>query len=238
MSDHPRGTGPAHPDALVVGASRGLGLGLVSELLRRGSRVVATVRSEAPPALRTLVEGSRGRLLVERLDVDDVRQIAALRDRLAGRTFDLLLVVAGVTHDQRLTAATISTEEFTRVLVTNALSPLRVVEQLAERVAADGTIAVMSSGQGSVSGNRGGGWEVYRASKAALNQLVRSYAARQPEQRTLLLLAPGWVRTDLGGPQAGSTVEEAVPPLLDTVEAQRGRPGLQFLDRDGAPVAW
>lgn len=239
MSEHASGaTRPAHPDALVIGASRGLGLGIVTELLRRGSRVVATVRGGVPPALRELAERAGDRLVVEHLDIDHVEQITALRDRLAARTFDLLLVNAGVTHDQQLTAATISTEEFTRVLVTNALSPTRVVEQLSHLVAPAGTVAVMSSGQGSVSGNRGGGWEVYRASKAALNQLMRSYGARQPEQRTLLLLAPGWVRTDLGGPQAGSTVEEAVPPLLDVVEAQRGRPGLQFLDRDGTPVAW
>lgn len=240
MSDRSSSSAAAtHPgSALVVGASRGLGLGITAELLRRGARVVATVRGDVPAALQELVDGAAGRLLVERLDIDDPVQISALGDRLARWTFDRVLVNAGVTHDQELTAATMSSEEFSRVLVTNALSPMRVVEQLSHLVAPAGTIAVMSSGQGSVAGNHGGGWEVYRASKAALNQLMRSYAARQPEQRTLLLLAPGWVRTDLGGPQAGSTVEEAVPPLLDAVQAQQGCPGLQFIDRDGRPVAW
>ena len=97
----------------------------------------------------------------------------------------------------------ISTEAYVRMMVTNALSPMRVIESLQTLVPPDGTIAAMSSELGSVSDNLDGGWEVYRASKAALNMLMRSFAARHlDDPRTLLLTAPGWVRTDLGGPQA------------------------------------
>ena len=102
-----------------------------------------------------------------------------------------------------------------------------------------GTIVVMSSGQGSVSGNTNGGFEVYRASKSALNQLMRSFAARHADDpRTLLLMAPGWVRTGLGGPGARLEVEESVPGVIDTVEAQAGRGGLHYLDRHGQTVSW
>jgi len=230
-----------HTDVLLVGASRGLGLAIAGEHLRRGARVVATVRSSGEAELRALAAGVGGedRLEVEHLDTTDVEQVHALRDRLRGRTFDLLLVNAGVTHDQALTAASTSTEEFTRVMVTNALAPARLLEAFDGLVDPDGTVAVMSSGQGSVAGNTGGGWELYRASKAALNQLVRSYAARhQSGGRAVLLLAPGWVRTEMGGSGAASSIEEAVPPLVSTVDAQRGAPGLRFLDREGRTVAW
>jgi NAD(P)-dependent dehydrogenase (short-subunit alcohol dehydrogenase family) len=116
---------------------------------------------------------------------------------------------------------------------------MRVIETLGELVAPDGTLAVMSSGQGSIANNERGGFEIYRASKSALNQLMRSYAARtRADRRTLLLLAPGWVKTGLGGPDAKLTIGESIPSLVATVDAQRGRPGLQYLDYLGRAVAW
>ncbi len=122
--------------------------------------------------------------------------------------------------------------------VTNTLSPMRVIEMLGPLTEPQGTIAVMSSGQGSIANNRGGGWEIYRASKSALNQLMRSYAARHDDDRTLLLMAPGWVKTELGGPDARLTVSESITNLVTTVDAQRGRPGLQYLDYQGQIVPW
>ncbi|BDO42225.1 SDR family NAD(P)-dependent oxidoreductase [Cellulomonas sp. NTE-D12] len=113
------------------------------------------------------------------------------------------------------------------------------MEAFQDLVEPAGTIAIMSSGQGSVANNERGGFEIYRASKAALNQLMRSYAARHhDEPRTLLLLAPGWVRTDLGGPAAPLAVEESIPNLVETVAAQHGHGGLQYLDYLGRTVRW
>jgi NAD(P)-dependent dehydrogenase (short-subunit alcohol dehydrogenase family) len=97
----------------------------------------------------------------------------------------------------------------------------------------------MSSGQGSIANNDRGGFEIYRASKSALNQLMRSYAARHRDAaRTLLLMAPGWVKTDLGGPDARLTISESIPNLVTTMDAQHGRTGLQFLDYLGRTVPW
>jgi len=126
-----------------------------------------------------------------------------------------------------------------RVLVTNALSPLRVIETFEDLVAPTGAIGVMSSGLGSVANNQTGGYEVYRSSKAALNTLMRSFAARHAQdKRTLLLLAPGWVRTDMGGPDARLSVEESIPNLVQTIEAHAGRGGLHYLDYLGRTVPW
>jgi NAD(P)-dependent dehydrogenase (short-subunit alcohol dehydrogenase family) len=228
---------PSPKTALIVGASRGLGYALAETYLGRGFQVVATQRTESK--LRALGETSGGRLEVETVDVNDSEQVAALRARLSSRQFDLLLVNAGVKNDDRETIADVSTDEFVRVMVTNALSPMRFVEIFQHLVTPTGTIGVMSSGQGSVANNENGGYEVYRGSKAALNTFMRSFAARhRDESRTLLLLAPGWVRTDMGGAGALLSIEESIPNLVDTIAAQSGKPGLQYLDYLGRTVPW
>jgi NAD(P)-dependent dehydrogenase (short-subunit alcohol dehydrogenase family) len=225
-----------HPTALIVGASKGLGLAMVAELLRRDWRVIATVRGQNRTRLDEL--DAQERLEIETLDVTVPEQIAALRARLAGRRLDLLFVNAGVAHDD-LPVAEVSTDSFVEVMVTNALGPLRVVEALEDLVPNSGTIGVMSSRQGSVSQNTRGGHEVYRASKSALNQLFRSFAARQADDpRTLLLINPGHVQTELGGEGATLTVDDSVPGVVDTIVAHAGEGGLQFLDYQNAVVPW
>jgi NAD(P)-dependent dehydrogenase (short-subunit alcohol dehydrogenase family) len=225
--------------ALVIGASRGLGYALAAEYLGRGWQVTATVRGFRRTALHDLARSSGGRLIAETVDITVPEEVAALRKRLAQATFDLLFVNAGVTNGPDETVADVSTDTFTRLMVTNALSPMRVVEALQDLVTPDGTIAVMSSGQGSVANNTKGGFEIYRASKSALNQLMRSYAARHAgDPRTLLLMAPGWVQTALGGPGAPLTIGQSIPGVADTIEAQAGKGGLQYLDYQGKTVAW
>jgi NAD(P)-dependent dehydrogenase (short-subunit alcohol dehydrogenase family) len=225
--------------ALIIGASRGLGYALAAEFAARGWQVTATVRGTGRTGLHDQADSSGGRLAVETVDITIADEVAALHDRLAQTTFDLLFVNAGVTNGPEETIADVSTDTFVRLMVTNALSPMRVIETLRDLVAPRGTIAVMSSGQGSVANNTRGGFEIYRASKSALNQLMRSYAARRADDpRTLMLIAPGWVQTDLGGPAAPLTIEQSIPGVADTVEAQAGRGGLQYLDYRGQTVAW
>lgn len=201
----------------------------------RGARV-----GDAASVAAGVVGTCAGVVGIEHVDVTRPDQIAALRERLGARRFDLLFVVAGISLETwGAVGASIPTDDFRLMMETNVLGVMRTVEALQDLVEPDGTIAVMSSGQGSVSGNDGGGVEVYRATKAALNQMVRSHAARHRDgRRSLLLMAPGWVKTDLGGPGAWFEIGDSIPPLVDTVDAQRGVAGLQYLDRFGRTVAW
>jgi NAD(P)-dependent dehydrogenase (short-subunit alcohol dehydrogenase family) len=222
--------------ALIIGASRGLGLAMAEEYLGRGWRVVATVRGQGRTALHAL---SSDRLEIETVDIADEAQIFALGGRLSGRRFDLLFVNAGVTNDPEEPIGAVSTEEFVRVMVTNALGPMRLVETLADLVRPGGTIGVMSSGLGSIADNRSGGWEVYRGSKAALNMYMRSFAVRHGLDRlTYLIVAPGWVRTDMGGADASLSIGESIPRVVDTITAQSGKPGLRYVDYRGQTVPW
>jgi len=230
-------TATSEKSALLIGASRGLGYALVEEYLNRGWRVVATERGRSK--LHELAETAGERLEIEMVDINKPADVDALRERLAAKEFDLLFVNAGVKNDDRETIADVSTEEFVRVMVTNALSPMRVVESFHDLVRATGIVAVMSSGQGSIANNQNGGYEVYRGSKAALNMFMRSFAARhRDDQRTLQVLAPGWVRTDMGGPKARLDIQGSIPNLINTIEAHAGEPGLQYLDYLGRTVPW
>lgn len=229
------------PTILIVGAGRGLGHAMAEEFLKKDWNVIGTVRTGTERTkLHDLADAAGGRVEIETVDINEPTQIAPLRDRLEGRTLDILFVNAGTTTaDQDATPGTVTTEEFTRVMVTNALSPMRVIESLQDLVPPTGIIGAMSSGQGSIANNEKGLREIYRSSKAALNMFMRSFAARQPDpSRTMLVMAPGWIRTDLGGPDAPYTIEEAIPALVDVILAQRETPGLRYLDRFGRTVPW
>jgi NAD(P)-dependent dehydrogenase (short-subunit alcohol dehydrogenase family) len=223
---------------LIVGASRGLGLGLAREYAERGSRVVATVRSATPTALQGLADRSDGRVQVETVDINFPEQVAALRARLDGKSIGLLFVNAGVANGAAETIAQSSAEQFTRLMITNAWSPMRLIETFADLVPADGVIAAMSSGLGSVANNTRAGWEIYRASKAALNTMLRSFAVRGGAGRTILAVAPGWVRTDMGGPNAALEVETSVRGMVDAIAGRHGKPGAAYIDYQGNDVAW
>jgi NAD(P)-dependent dehydrogenase (short-subunit alcohol dehydrogenase family) len=212
---------------------------MAKEFAKRGWHVVATVREGARTELHELADAYPDRIEVETVDVSQPEQVATLRDRLVRRSFDMLFVNAGTANMKDEIAGEIATDEYARVLATNALRPMRVIEACQSFVGADGLIGVMSSGQGSITNTIDGLHEVYRSSKAALNQLVRSYAAcHADDPRALVLMAPGWIRTRLGGPKAPYSVEESVPLIVDVLLGVKGKPGLAFLNRDGNTVPW
>ncbi|WP_442679469.1 SDR family NAD(P)-dependent oxidoreductase [Sphingomonas sp. ASY06-1R] len=228
------------PNILIAGASRGLGLALAAEFLARGWHVIGTVRGADRTDLHDLADRHPDRVEIAPLDITDPAQIAALDTRLAGRTLDMLFVNAGATtHDPQVTMGHVTDDEFAQVMATNVLGPMRVIQALAHRVPAGGLIGAMSSGQGSIANNENGRGEIYRSSKAALNMALRSFAARDAAGgRAVVAMAPGWIRTDLGGASAPFTMEEAIPMVADTLHAARATPGMHYLDRFGATVPW
>ena len=234
------GSNRTFPTILLIGASRGLGLAMAAEFLKKDWNVVGTLRAgSARTKLQNFTDQYKGRLEIETLDICDRNQITALQQRLSGRTFEMLFVNAGITNNEKETIGDVTTDEFIRVMVTNALSPMRVIESLGDLISADGLIGIMSSGQGSVANNITGMREVYRGSKAALNQFMRSYAARHSgSSRALVLMAPGWVRTEMGGPDAHLSIDESVPNLVNVLLKKQGHPGLEYLDYLGRTVPW
>jgi NAD(P)-dependent dehydrogenase (short-subunit alcohol dehydrogenase family) len=227
--------------ALVVGASRGLGLGLAAELRHRGWNVVGTVRDDAGERrLEKRAKKPGGDVRAEHLDINDDRQIAALRRRLDDLEFDLVFVNAGISPKGRSDAASASREEAAAVFMTNAVSPMRVAHAFLDRVRiGPGIVAFMSSGLGSVANKTDSYSELYSASKAALNSLSRSLAASLGRRRvTVLAVAPGWVRTDMGGRGAPLSVEDSARGIVDMLESRAGTGRHGFVDYPGRDVEW
>jgi NAD(P)-dependent dehydrogenase (short-subunit alcohol dehydrogenase family) len=230
----------AKRSALIIGASRGLGLGLSRELVARGWQVIGTARR--PDTAKDLAAAARaagGALSVEQLDILDPTQLQALSQRLAGLQLDLLLVNAGVSGPREQTVDNITAADIADVMLTNAFAPLRVAQRLLPLVQEGGTVAFMSSYMGSVADNLTGGMDLYRASKAALNSLTRGFVATAAKDRDVhvLTLHPGWVRTDMGGAAAPLSIEQSVSGMANVLEAGRAAKH-QFLDYTGKELPW
>lgn len=228
--------------ALIIGASRGIGLGLAETFLRRGWSVGATLRVASRSSGVEALRGQFGdRLWTATLDTRSRDDIDALRRQLSERGIrpDVLVVNAGVGGDVSAMNAPLEEAQFIEVMLTNAFAPLMVGDALFDELAEDGLIGFMSSITGSVSLNTSGHWEAYRASKAALNSLVRSFAARRSKSgRTILAIHPGYVRTDMGGPNATIGLEESVTGVADLIEREARSGGHRFLDWRGEVVPW
>lgn len=225
--------------ALFVGASKGLGLGLVGEHLSRGWKITATVRNPSPD-LEALGKGAAGRLAIQTgVDINIPAQVDALAKRLEGQSFDLLFLNAGIMVGRGLPLADVLDGDVASIFLTNAISPVRTADKLVQRVSPGGMVAFMSSILGSIGTNDDGRAELYRASKAALNSLVRSFRARHAKADfTLLAMHPGVVRTSMGGPTAPLDIETSVKGVSDVIAKRWGSGGTAFVDYRNEIIPW
>lgn len=222
--------------ALIIGASRGLGLGLVKQLLQDGWDVTATVRDpNKADALKAV-----GPVQIEKLDMDDQQAVIALAQRLKDRTFDLLFVNAGVKGPANQEPGHVTLAEVGQLFFTNAVAPINLAQRFVGQIRKDtGVLAFMSSVLGSVTIPDGSDLALYKASKAALNSMTNSFITQLGEPKpTVLSLHPGWVKTDMGGENAHIDVETSVRGLVDQVNAYAGKGGHHFVDYKGDTIAW
>ncbi|SPJ33754.1 SDR family oxidoreductase [Kushneria phyllosphaerae] len=228
--------------ALVVGASRGIGLGLVQVLLARGWQVTATVRDSArtPQALAELQTQYDAALEIVELDLASPARPAELAASLGVQALNLLVISAGIMGPDHQRAEQASQEETGELFDLNAMAPLRLARALLPAMASHGVIGFVSSRMGSVSLNDSGDRELYRASKAALNSLSCGFAINEaiPAGVGVLNLHPGWVKTDMGGEEAPVTVEQSATGLVTVLEAALGQAEQRFVDFEGQTLAW
>jgi NAD(P)-dependent dehydrogenase (short-subunit alcohol dehydrogenase family) len=229
-----------HRLALIIGANRGIGLGVTKEFLAQGWDLIATARHpEKATALHELSASHMGRVSIPQLDIDDPAAVDGFATSLGDRVLDVVLVNAGVSGPDHRSASEATAAEIGALMFTNAIAPIRLARSLADHVRPNtGVVAFTSSVMGSVAINPGG-HELYRASKAALNSLTRGlWGELSSRKLTLLSLHPGWVRTDMGGASAAVSVEDSAAGIVAVIEKQSGTHQHRFLDYTGKELPW
>ena len=222
--------------ALIVGASRGIGREFARQYKRAGWRVLATARDD--DALEALANLGAETFP---LDITEPEEIAALGWKLDGEPLHAAVLVAGVYGPRTEGVETITSEDFADVMNTNVRGPMQLIPILLPLVeGARGVLAVLSSKMGSISEATGTtGW-LYRASKAALNDAIK-IASLQTRSAACIALHPGWVRTDMGGPQAAIDPERSGAGMRDVLAQAAGAPAAfngHFYQYDGTPLEW
>jgi NAD(P)-dependent dehydrogenase (short-subunit alcohol dehydrogenase family) len=214
---------------LIVGASRGIGLEFVRQYRQAGAEVVATARSEAGLAdLRALGATALA------LDVDSPGAVSWA----GAKPFDTAVLVAGVFGPRSSALEPPTAAEFDAVMHTNVLAAMHLLPQMADALAAGGRLAAVSSRMGSIGLRTSpGGW-LYRASKAALNSVLKDVSLVHAGRAVCVALHPGWVRTDMGGGGADLDVADSVAGMRRTLAALGPADNGGFYNFDGAPLAW
>jgi NAD(P)-dependent dehydrogenase (short-subunit alcohol dehydrogenase family) len=224
------------PTALILGASRGIGLEFTRQYLAEGWTVYATHRSEAD-RIRLRDLGAQ----TFRLDVLDLADVAGIAWQLDGEAIDVAICNAGV-YGPRASSShhPPSQDEFDTVMRTNVLAAMRIIPMTAPLLArARGTLAFISSRMGSITEANASYGLLYRTSKAAINMVAKlAHADYAPLGVRVLSLHPGWVRTDMGGPNADVEVAASIRGMRQVIADPRAYPSGRFYDYRGHPIEW
>lgn len=231
------------PTVLITGANRGLGLEFAKQYVGAGWHVIACCRSpKRAQELRVLAGASGGGLSVHPLDVGQAESVSSLASALGKEPIDILLNNAGIYGDGRHDdLGRIDDSRWAETFSVNTMGPLRMAQALLENVAGSRRkiIACMSSKMGSISDNTSGGSYLYRSSKAALNAVVKSLSVDLKDRGIIVVaLHPGWVQTDMGGPNAPTRPEESIRGLRKVLEDLTPADSGRFLAYDGSEVPW
>ncbi len=226
----------------ITGCNRGLGLEFVQQLLARGQRVIATCRDIATATdLTALTLKHSGQLSLVEMDVSDEASMREAVALLNDEAIDVFINNAGVYGPRDANFGNVDGPAMAEVLYTNAVAPVLLTQLLIDNVrkGSGKKLVYVSSKMGSIADNGRGGSYIYRSSKTALNSIVKSLALDfAPEGIAAATLHPGWVRTDMGGPNGLIDAPESVSGMLNVIDGLSVANTGQFFNYDGATIAW
>ena len=226
----------------ITGCNRGLGLEFVQQLLARGQRVIATCRDIATATdLTPLTLKHSGQLSLVEMDVSDEASMREAVALLNDEAIDVFINNAGMYGPRDANFGNVDGPAMAEVLYTNAVAPVLLTQLLIDNVrkGSGKKLVFVSSKMGSIADNGRGGSYIYRSSKTALNSVVKSLALDlAPEGIATATLHPGWVRTDMGGPNGLIDAPESVSGMLNVIDGLSVANTGQFFNYDGATIAW
>lgn len=226
------------PTVFITGASRGLGLEFARQYAADGWRVLATCREGKKSKQLAALTGD---INIYKLDIADHTRIQALAKSLRKEPIDLLINNAGIYGPRPVKLGGVDYAAWDEAMRINAMSPLKIAECFLENVVAGKLkkIAAITSKMSSISDNSSGGSYIYRSSKAALNTVMRSLSVDlKPRGISVVILHPGWVRTDMGGPGGLIETEESVSGMRRVIDDLSLSTSGRLLNYDGTEIAW
>lgn len=229
-------------NVLITGANRGIGLEFVRQCYRRGWRVFACCRNpHNADNLFAIAKLSNGLISVHIADLGDTGTLQALAYELRNESVDILINNGGVYGSARHSFGQIDADDWLNTFRINTIGPTKLVEYLHPHLCAGKRrlVACMSSKMASMADNGSGGSYIYRSSKAALNAVVKSLSVDlAADGITCVALHPGWVMTDMGGPDAEISAQQSVTQMLLTLTNASSNDSGRFIDIDGSDIPW
>ncbi|MGJ0535112.1 MAG: SDR family oxidoreductase [Methylocystis sp.] len=230
------------PTLLITGANRGLGLEFVKQYAAAGWRVLACCRMPATAEnLQALSDASQGRVTLHALDVADLSDIDALAQQLHGTPIDLLINNAGIYPDRHSGFGQTDYDAWVLAFLVNTMAPMKMAEAFVGNLdlGQGKTIATVSSKMGSLDDNTSGDAYLYRSSKAAVNMVVKSLSLDlAPRGIRAVVLHPGWVQTDMGGPNALISGETSIAGMRKVLDRLTAEDSGRFIGFDGTEIPW
>lgn len=226
---------------LITGSNRGIGLELTRQYADGGWRVFACCRAPDQAEQLVALQQQYDNISLHALDVTDGERIRVLADELKGQPVDILLNNAGVYGPYDARFGNTDEQSWLQCMRINCIAPMNIMQAFVDHVSASRhkTMAAMSSKMASMADNSSGGSYIYRSSKAALNAVMKSAAIDlRPLGIKVAILHPGWVKTDMGGPNAEISVQECADKLRSNLEKLTLDNSGEFLDIDGSIIPW
>ncbi len=225
----------------ITGCNRGLGLEMAQQLVQRGERVIATCRDIATASdLTELALRTQGLSLIE-MDMASLESMTEAVALLNEEPIDVFINNAGIYGPRDANFGNVAGDDMAQVLHVNAIAPLQLTQLLIPRLRTGKgkKLAFVSSKMGSIADNGRGGSYIYRCSKTALNSVVKTLAVDLAEEGFIAAaLHPGWVRTDMGGPNGLIDAEESVRGMLQVIDALTPATTGEFINYNGAAIPW
>ena len=227
---------------LVTGASRGIGLEMVRYGMDHGWDVLACCRHpQRAEKLLSMAQLSNGRVKVYLADMSELATLQALAYELRHEAIDILINNAGVYGSDKNSFGQVDAHDWLETFKVNSIAPMKLSELMVEplSIGREKIIACLSSKMGSMADNSSGGSYIYRSSKAALNAVVKSMSLDLADRGIkCVALHPGWVKTDMGGPQAEISTKESVSQMFETLLNLKAEDSGRFIDIDGSDIPW
>ena len=226
---------------LITGTNRGIGLEFVKHYIKNNEKVIATCRNRNSAKDLLELENTTNNLSLVELDVSNPNSINNFTSKSAGLLIDTFISNAGVSGPKNIEFGNFNAKEWLDVFNINTIAPLIITQKILKnlRLGKDKKLAFISSKVGSIEDNTSGGMYIYRTSKTALNQVIKSLSIDlKGENFIVVALHPGWVQTDMGGPNALIDTKTSVKGLIEVIDNLTPKNSGKFYNYDGSPIPW